>query len=93
MPVTFFGGRATMPPGPAALAASTGAALLPVGLWFTEDPGDGSGEGWGFRIHPPVPVPDRSAVPAATQAVADRFAAEIAEHPADWHMLQRVWRD
>jgi KDO2-lipid IV(A) lauroyltransferase len=93
VPVTFFGGRATMPPGPAALAASTGAALLPVGLWFTEDPGDGSGEGWGFRIHPPVPVPDRSAVPAATQAVADHFAAEIAEHPADWHMLQRVWRD
>lgn len=91
VPVTFFGGPATMPPGPAALAASTGAALLPVGLWFTGD--RGAGEGWGFRIHPPVPVPDRSAVPAATQAVADRFAADIAEHPTDWHMLQRVWRD
>ena len=102
VPVTFFGAPASMPPGPAALAASTGAALLPVGLWFTDDPvvGDGAErsstrrtqEGWGFRIHPPVPVPDRSAVPAATQAVADVFAADIAEHPADWHMLQRVWR-
>jgi lauroyl/myristoyl acyltransferase len=88
--VTFFGAPASMPPGPAALAASTGAALLPVGLWFTEDPETGE-EGWGFRIHPPVEVPDRSAVPKATQQLADTFAADIAEHPADWHMLQRVW--
>ena len=80
-----------MPPGPAALAASTGAALLPLGSWFTDDPVDG--EGWRFRIHPPVPVPDRAAVPAAVQATADAFAAEITEHPADWHMLQRVWVD
>ncbi|MEJ2860080.1 phosphatidylinositol mannoside acyltransferase [Actinomycetospora flava] len=92
VPVTFFGAPASMPPGPASLAASTGAALLPVGLWFTEDPVTGE-EGWHFRIHPPVPVPDRSAVPAATQRVADVFAGDIAEHPEDWHMLQRVWRD
>ncbi len=91
VPVTFFGGRASMPPGPASLAATTGAALLPVGLWFTDDPV--AGEGWGFRIHPPVPVPDRSAVPAATQRIADHFAADIAEHPTDWHMLQRIWID
>lgn len=92
VPVTFFGAPASMPPGPASLAASTGAALLPVGLWFTEDPVTGQ-EGWHFRIHPPVPVPDRAAVPAATQRVADAFAGDIAEHPEDWHMLQRVWHD
>lgn len=91
VPVTFFGAPSSMPPGPAALAAATGAALLPVGCWFTDDPS--AGEGWGFRIHPPVAVGDRSAVGAATQAVADAFAGDIAEHPADWHMLQRVWRD
>jgi len=91
VPVRFFGAPASMPPGPAALAASTGAALLPVACWFTDDPV--AGEGWGFRVHPPVPVPDRSAVPAATQRVADTFAADIAEHPTDWHMLQRVWTD
>jgi KDO2-lipid IV(A) lauroyltransferase len=28
-----------------------------------------------------------------TQGLADAFAAGIAAHPADWHMLQRVWRD
>jgi lauroyl/myristoyl acyltransferase len=26
-----------------------------------------------------------------TQQVADRLAEGIAEHPEDWHMLQRVW--
>jgi len=25
--------------------------------------------------------------------IADSFARGIAEHPADWHMLQRFWPD
>lgn len=92
VPVDFFGHRAAMPPGPASLAAATGAALLPLGCWFTGGR-DGRPEGWGFRIHPPVAVPGRADVPAATQAVADAFATDIADHPADWHMLQRIWPD
>jgi KDO2-lipid IV(A) lauroyltransferase len=84
VPVNFFGEPATMPGGPAFLAARTGAALLPVGSWFTED-------GWGYRIHPPIPVAGKSDVPAATQALADVFAGDIAAHPADWHMTQKLW--
>lgn len=83
-PVTFFGEEARMPAGPAYLAAITGAALLPVGCWYTE-------EGWGLRIHPRIHISDRAAVPAATQAMADAFAGDIGAHPADWHMLQRLW--
>ena len=86
--VEFFGDTARMPAGPALLAASTGAALLPVGLWFT--PG-----GWGIRIHPEVPIAGtgrlRDKVAAATQEVADAFADDIARRPHDWHMLQRLW--
>ncbi|HEX5493647.1 MAG TPA: phosphatidylinositol mannoside acyltransferase [Mycobacteriales bacterium] len=86
--VDLFGERAKMPAGPAYLAVRTGAALLPVGLWHEPD-------GWGQNIHPPVPIPDsgslREKVAAVTQRVADAFAEEIAEHPADWHMLQRLW--
>ncbi|CAM5488506.1 Phosphatidylinositol mannoside acyltransferase OS=Streptomyces glaucescens OX=1907 GN=SGLAU_06160 PE=4 SV=1 [Streptomyces glaucescens] len=26
-----------------------------------------------------------------TQALADAFAQGIADHPEDWHMLQRLW--
>jgi KDO2-lipid IV(A) lauroyltransferase len=85
--VDFFGAPARMPPGPAMLAVTTGAALLPVSMWFTED-------GWAQRVNPPVEIGTgrlRDRVAAATQAMADAFAADIAAHPADWHMLQRLW--
>lgn len=84
IPVEFFGHRTTMPGGAARLASVTGAALLPAGTWFTED-------GWGVRIHPPIRVASRAEVPAATQALADIFAGDIAAHPADWHMMQKLW--
>jgi phosphatidylinositol dimannoside acyltransferase len=84
VPVSFFNGTTRMPAGPAYLAATTGATLLPVGTWFTET-------GWGMRVHPPVKVNGIDGIPAATQALADVFAADIAAHPEDWHMLQRLW--
>jgi phosphatidylinositol dimannoside acyltransferase len=86
--VDFFGATARMPAGPALLAATTGAALHPVGLWFTRG-------GWGITVHPELPIPDggrlRDKVTTATQQLADRFAADIALRPYDWHMLQRLW--
>jgi KDO2-lipid IV(A) lauroyltransferase len=87
--VRFFGETARMPAGPAMLAQQTGALLLPVTLWY-----DGTPVMKG-RVHPPVDVPEtgtraeRTAV--MTQALADAFATGIAEHPEDWHMLQRLW--
>lgn len=84
VPVKFFGEQATFPGGPARLAATTGAALIPAGCWFTED-------GWEIRLHPRIRVTARAEVPAATQALADVFAGDIGAHPADWHMLQRFW--
>ncbi|MCC9305663.1 phosphatidylinositol mannoside acyltransferase [Kitasatospora sp. RB6PN24] len=88
IPVRFFGETTRMPAGPAALAQRTGAALLPVSLWY---------EGPVMRavVHPPIEVPegaDRQAAKAGmTQAMADIWAAEIAAHPQDWHMLQKFW--
>ncbi|MER8030547.1 phosphatidylinositol mannoside acyltransferase [Streptomyces bauhiniae] len=87
--VDFFGERARMPAGPALLAQQTGAQLLPVTLWY-----DGSPVMQG-RVHPPVEVPETGTriekTAAMTQALADAFASGIAEHPEDWHMLQRLW--
>jgi len=87
--VEFFGATARMPAGPALLAATTGATLLPVGLWFT---GEG---GWGQHIGPPVDLLEqhrmRERVATGTQTLANAFAAHIAAHPSDWHMLQRLW--
>jgi KDO2-lipid IV(A) lauroyltransferase len=86
--VEFFGEKARMVSGPAALAVQTGAALMPAILWFEED-------GWGVHVHDEIAVPaigDRKQkVAVMTQQVAGLFEAGIRKHPADWHMLQRVF--
>ncbi|MEU3789919.1 phosphatidylinositol mannoside acyltransferase [Streptomyces fructofermentans] len=87
--VSFFGGATRMPAGPALLAQQTGAVLLPVTLWYDESPVMRG------RVHPPVDVPESGTraekTSAMTQALADAFATGIADHPEDWHMLQRLW--
>ncbi len=88
VPVTFFGEPSWLPAGAAKLAAETGAALLPVHLWFTTD-ADGA-EGWGMEIFEALDL--SGGVAPATQALADVFAANIAAHPVDWHMLQPLWK-
>ena len=86
--VDFFGEKARMMGGSAALAVQTGAALMPVMLWFEE-------QGWHAHIYPEIPVPEdggrREKVAAMTQELARIFEQGIAEHPEDWHMLQRVF--
>ncbi|MEU6094853.1 phosphatidylinositol mannoside acyltransferase [Streptomyces sp. NPDC047079] len=87
--VTFFGETARMPAGPALLAQQTGALLLPVTLWYDDSPIMRG------RVHPPIEVPESGTraekTSVMTQALADAFATGIAEHPEDWHMLQRLW--
>ncbi|MER7485435.1 phosphatidylinositol mannoside acyltransferase [Streptomyces sp. NPDC126497] len=87
--VGFFGETARMPAGPALLAQHTGARLLPVTLWYDDSPVMRG------RVHPPVEVPEsgtrREKTSVMTQALADAFATGIADHPEDWHMLQRLW--
>ncbi|MEU1430745.1 phosphatidylinositol mannoside acyltransferase [Nocardia sp. NPDC005746] len=88
VPVRFFGEDSWLPAGAAKLAQDTGAALLPVHCWFTVD-ADGR-EGWGMRVFESLDLAGGMA--PATQALTDAFAANIAAHPADWHMLQPVWK-
>ncbi|MGI5400233.1 phosphatidylinositol mannoside acyltransferase [Streptomyces sp. CA-135486] len=87
--VKYFGETARMPAGPALLAQQTGALLLPVTLWYGAEP---LMQG---QIHPPVEVPETGTradkTSSMTQALADAYATGIAEHPEDWHMLQRLW--
>jgi lauroyl/myristoyl acyltransferase len=88
--VDFFGEKALMMGGPAALAVQTGAALMPAVLWY-------EGDRWGVRVCEEIPVPevgDRWQKAAAmTQQIARVFEEGIRKHPADWHMLQRVFMD
>jgi KDO2-lipid IV(A) lauroyltransferase len=85
--VTFFGGRTRMPAGPAILAIRTGAPLFAVDIWFTETQTVAALR----RVTPPDDGPLNARVRQTTQALADAYAAGIAEHPQDWHMLQKLW--
>jgi KDO2-lipid IV(A) lauroyltransferase len=81
--VDFFGEPTRMPAGSAKLATTTGAALLPVHCWY-------DGDDCRFEIFPPLDCTSGD-VGVITQALADVFASNIAEYPADWHMLQPQW--
>jgi len=86
--VEFFGEKAKMMVGSAALAERTGAALFPAILWY-------EGDRWGIFVDKEIPVPadgDRKQkVAAMMEGLARSFEAGIRAHPADWHMLQRVF--
>ncbi|MDY5839341.1 MAG: phosphatidylinositol mannoside acyltransferase, partial [Corynebacterium camporealensis] len=79
--VDFFGEEANMAAGPARLAQETGASLHAVDAWFDDDT-------WGLALGPEIEVDN---VQDTTQRMADQFAANIAKHPQDWHMLQPQW--
>jgi phosphatidylinositol dimannoside acyltransferase len=82
VPVEFFGRRSRMPAGPAALSVHTGAPLVPATLHY-------DGPDLVITFHPVVS--SEAGAAAMTQACAEAFAAGIAAHPEDWHMLQRIF--
>ena len=57
--------------------------LLPAHCWY-------EGDGWVIDLTRRW-TRRRGDVTAVTQALADRFARNIAAHPADWHMMQPQW--
>jgi lauroyl/myristoyl acyltransferase len=85
--VDFFGATARMPAGPAILALRTGAPLYAVDMWYSEH----RVEARLRKITPPADGPLDQRVKRTTQLMADAFALGIAEHPQDWHMLQKLW--
>jgi KDO2-lipid IV(A) lauroyltransferase len=87
--VQFFGGRAKMPAGPALLALRTRAPLYAVDIWNT--PGRTVGAIRRIELPDPADGPLDARVKLVTQRLAEAFEIGIAEHPQDWHMLQKLW--
>ena len=81
--VNFFGEPTRLPAGPARLAVETGAPLHPAHVYY-------DGDDCVVQIDDALDT-DSGDVGVITQALADRFAVNIAAHPADWHMLQPQW--
>src|SRR6202451_3745196 len=71
-----------------ALAVHTRAALMAAATWF-------DGDDWGACIYEEIPVPASGTraekIAEMSQQLARVFEQAIAEHPQDWHMLQRVF--
>jgi phosphatidylinositol dimannoside acyltransferase len=87
--VEFFGEKAKMMAGPAALAVQTGAALVPVVLWFADD--GKCGVKIGAEIEQPAEGTRPQKVAMMMQGLAGFFEQGIREHPYDWLMLQKVF--
>ncbi len=83
--VALCGRPARMPVGPALLARTTGAALVPTTSAY-------AGPDLEITFHEEVEVgPGLEGLRRATQQVADAFTVAIRAHPEDWHMMQRVF--
>ena len=83
VPVQFFGEVTRMPAGPAKLAIETGAPLHPAHVYY-------DGDDCVVQIDDAIDTSSGD-VGVIIQALADRFAINIAKHPQDWHMLQPLW--
>ncbi|OLE79721.1 MAG: hypothetical protein AUG06_07085 [Actinobacteria bacterium 13_1_20CM_2_65_11] len=84
--VRFFGRRAIVPGGPAALALKTGAALMPANQYATA-PGR-------LRIHvdPALVLHEGETKERLMQRVIDRFQDFIRERPDQWYAFRPMFR-
>lgn len=87
--VEFFGERTTIPAGPATVALRTGAALIPVGVYFDE------GAGHRALVLPPMDTRRegrlRDDVRRITVELASVLEVLIRRSPEQWHLQQPNW--
>ena len=88
--VEFFGERTTLPAGPAMLGLRTGAAVLPVGVYFTE-----AYNGHHAVVRPALAMQRRGSlrddVARITQQLAHELEFLIRRAPEQWHLFQPNW--
>lgn len=89
IPVRLFGAWTTLPAGPAALAAKSGAMIAPLAIRRI---GDGR-----VRVEPyetfTVPSSDPADIQRATQRIADALESIIALAPEQWYSFKPMWPD
>jgi KDO2-lipid IV(A) lauroyltransferase len=88
VPVKLFDAWTTLPIGPAAIAAKTGAPIVHFAIRRSDDRRT-------FQLAHGDPIFVTSSEPAelqrATQAIADQLAATIAAAPEQWYSFKPIW--
>lgn len=95
--VDMWGSTVKVAPGPAALAIAARSVIIPVGIHYERLYGAqrrAAKSRWGSVLSfgpvvDPHDFPQDDKVDAMSQAWAAWMAQKIADHPQDWHMLQR----
>jgi KDO2-lipid IV(A) lauroyltransferase len=88
--VRFFGRRAIVPSGPAAIACRRRVPLLPVYSRWTD------GDRYHIHVDPPIHPPaaercrGKEAVAEVMQQVVERFEVFIRDHPDQWYAFRRI---
>jgi phosphatidylinositol dimannoside acyltransferase len=85
--VRFFGRRAIVPGGPAAIALKTGSPLMPAYQYATS-PGRHH-----VHIDPPLVLRDGETKESLMQRVVDRLEVFIKERPEQWYAFRPMFRD
>ncbi len=89
-PVTFFGKRTTLPPGPIRIARDAGAPV--VACFARRDR-----EGYYFEVEEPFMVPKTEDAEGDIRKGLERLVAVFERHlreaPDQWVMFQRVWTE
>lgn len=97
---TIAGNSARVAAGPAALALTLNSQVYPVSVYYERLRGEQrrrAGTPWGLVVHflPPIASRDEAGVKrdvaAVTQDWVSSLFASYADHPQDWHMLQKVF--
>ena len=85
--VRFFGRRAIVPGGPAALALKTGAVLMPANQYLTS-PGRHS-----VHLDPPLSIGEGDTKERLMQRVVDRLEVFIRGRPEQWYAFRPMFKD
>src|SRR5438477_2955444 len=86
VPVSFFGLRAIVPGGPAAIALKTGAPLMPA-TQFRTAPGR-----YDIHLEPPLVLHDGETKEQVMQRVVGRFEDFIRQRPDHWYAFRPMFR-
>ena len=89
--VTYFDAITSMPAGPSTLAWEEDATLVPINIFNSKDNKVFGETGDLLKIDRTMSRED--SIKDLTQRMSSTFEKMVKVHPADWHLMQKVWQE